>query len=451
MEATMLRALRSHLVRAATIALFGACAIGAPARAQQDFLESPNANALAVEFFHAGFGHYFVTSDPGEAAVLDQGILKGWQRTGESFPVYSAGQFQSLFAFPVCRFFTVTFAPLSSHFYTPIPAECEFVKQNPNWQYEGLRYQIMLPNAQGLCMGGTAVLYRLYNDGQSGAPNHRYTKRYEVTAAMRAQGWVREGHVVTHAFACTPADPQPQVAVPFDGLWGGTTTSGFEVALAILENKSAWVIHMEGGSIRRVDKTTQTLQDARSGSQLRRFDFTDGRSKLGGINIGVVPNLTAYVYSYLSGVPDSIVEFNASYVPAYELPAAIANVAGKWTGLLATTGSGINAPLPTQTSPVDISETGQIVGTTSVAAAGSFGGDCTYQGTILPRASGKNVYNVNVAFAHRAGGLCDLADRPFVGIAFESSAVLGGPRTLVIVAQGQTNQANAIAWSGTLQ
>ena len=36
---------------------------------------------IVIEFFHAGFGYYFVTADPAEAAGLDTGA-GGWARTG---------------------------------------------------------------------------------------------------------------------------------------------------------------------------------------------------------------------------------------------------------------------------------------------------------------------------------------------------------------------------------
>jgi hypothetical protein len=44
----------------------------------------------AVEFYHAGFNHYFLTASPGEAAALDAGAFnKSWSRTGGQFTVYT--------------------------------------------------------------------------------------------------------------------------------------------------------------------------------------------------------------------------------------------------------------------------------------------------------------------------------------------------------------------------
>jgi hypothetical protein len=50
-----------------------------------------------------------------------------------------------------------------------------------------------LPDVLGNCAGGTAPLYRLYNDGRGGAPNHRYTPSPFIQQAMLAKGWKPEG------------------------------------------------------------------------------------------------------------------------------------------------------------------------------------------------------------------------------------------------------------------
>ncbi len=33
----------------------------------------------------------------------------------------------------------------------------------------------------------------MYNDGMSGAPNHRYTTDFDLRAQMLANGWIAEG------------------------------------------------------------------------------------------------------------------------------------------------------------------------------------------------------------------------------------------------------------------
>lgn len=157
--------------------------------------------AQVVEYFHASFGHYFITASPEEAAAIDAGNVKGWTRTGETFKVFPLNAVDS---FNVCRFFSTSFTPKSSHFYTPSATECAAVKNNPNWQYEGLVFSVAATTASGACAFGTTPLYRLYNDGKSGAPNHRYTVNTAVRAAMLAQGWIPEGQGALGVVACVP-------------------------------------------------------------------------------------------------------------------------------------------------------------------------------------------------------------------------------------------------------
>src|SRR5688572_4466422 len=157
---------------------------------------------VAIEYFHAGFGHYFATSLTTEIAALDGGRIAGWSRTGQSFRVDAPGTSGNA---NVCRFFSASFAPRSSHFYTPVASECEIVKGNPRWQFEGEVFSFVLPDGNGACPAGRVPLYRMYNAGQSGAPNHRYTTRLDVRAAMLAAGWVAEGFGTIGVIGCVVA------------------------------------------------------------------------------------------------------------------------------------------------------------------------------------------------------------------------------------------------------
>ena len=140
----------------------------------------------AVEYFHAGFGHYFTTAQADEIAGLDGGAYGGvWQRTGYTFGVWTSGAG----LYDVCRFFQVYFAPKSSHFYTPLDYECAgLIAGSFVWQYEKIAYKVKLPSG-GVCPAGSIKLYPLYNNGMSGAPNHRYTTSLTVRSQMIAAGW----------------------------------------------------------------------------------------------------------------------------------------------------------------------------------------------------------------------------------------------------------------------
>jgi serine protease len=152
----------------------------------------PPANQVpVVEYFHAGFGHYFMTADEDEIAALDAGAYGGaFVRTGRQFDAFDAATAGTS---PVCRFFTVSFAPKSSHFYTADAAECDQVKHNADWQYEKIAFHVRAP-VSGTCAAGTTPVYRMYNNGQTGAPNHRFTTDPSLYQQFTtAQGWSAEG------------------------------------------------------------------------------------------------------------------------------------------------------------------------------------------------------------------------------------------------------------------
>lgn len=180
-------------------ALLGSTPLSEPARGVSTprTCRSPQ---TAVEFHHAAFDHYFVTTLANEIALLDNGTLAGWTRTGASFPVYASGTAGTA---ATCRFFSTAFGLRSSHFYTPVASECVTVKSNPAWQFEGEVFNMTLPAADGSCAPPEVPLYRLYNDGQGGAPNHRYTTRLDLRAQMQGQGWVPEGNGIG-VIGCVP-------------------------------------------------------------------------------------------------------------------------------------------------------------------------------------------------------------------------------------------------------
>ena len=153
------------------------------------------------EYYHAGFDHYFITTSPLEVAALDTGTVSGWVRTGNQFKVYPLGTPGSV---TVCRFFSVAFAPKSSHFYTDLAYECDLAKTYPAWMFEGEVFNIVAASPDGTCAAGTVPVYRLYNNGQGGAPNHRYVATKVARDQMLANGWIVEGNGSGLAFMCSP-------------------------------------------------------------------------------------------------------------------------------------------------------------------------------------------------------------------------------------------------------
>ncbi|MEO7104494.1 MAG: FG-GAP-like repeat-containing protein [Gemmatimonadaceae bacterium] len=160
----------------------------------------------AIEFYHATFDHYFITPVAGEIALLDAHAppFQEWSRTGLSFNVYAPATAPTG-SVATCRFFNTSFAPKSSHFYAPKGFGCEAtIAGFPDWGLEDDNlFYTMLPNANGACPTGTIPVYRLYNNGMGGAPNHRFTTDLAVRNQMLAQGYVAEGYGIGVSM-CSP-------------------------------------------------------------------------------------------------------------------------------------------------------------------------------------------------------------------------------------------------------
>jgi Repeat of unknown function (DUF5648) len=149
-----------------------------------------------VEYFHPGFNHYFLTANKEEQVKLDNEFSDifpmpiKWHRTGI---VYETPELSND-TVPVCRFFSVNFHPLSSHFYTANKEECELVKQNKDWLYEGIAFNAVLPINE-VCPANLQPITRYYNNGKQKAPNHRFVIDGEAASIMEQANWIKEGVV----------------------------------------------------------------------------------------------------------------------------------------------------------------------------------------------------------------------------------------------------------------
>ena len=144
-----------------------------------------------VEYYAPSLDHYFMTGFALEESALDAGTpIAGWTRTGKSFPAYSEiGSGLST----VCRFFGTPGVGFNTHFYTAFDFECDVLKSQAAWIFESNAFYIAADVLQ--CPGSTRPVFRLYNDGMGGQPNHRYTTSWPVIDVMQTQGWLLEGLV----------------------------------------------------------------------------------------------------------------------------------------------------------------------------------------------------------------------------------------------------------------
>ena len=190
---------------AALVAAAGALALPAAAQSTPP-TQTPTATTDAVEFYHAALDHYFLTADPAEIGLLDEGTkIQGWKRTGNSFKVWPATP-QVPGAAPVCRFYGNPAKGLDSHFYSASTIECDEVKAKfpDSWLLEAnIVFQVTpvsLPD--GTCPSGTKAVQRTYNKRSD--VNHRYTTDPSVQAAMVQKGYVEEGYGKPPVVMCAP-------------------------------------------------------------------------------------------------------------------------------------------------------------------------------------------------------------------------------------------------------
>jgi len=154
---------------------------------------NPDGIVVAVEFYNANLGHYFLSTDPVEIDNLDSGRTVGWVRTGLRFLVYDH---QAPGTSAVCRFYR---APSfgDSHFYSASAQECaQTAAAHPvDWVYESSSvFYVTLPNASsGACAAGTTPVYRFFN---AQTTNHRYTAERYIRDDMTATPsvWTAEGY-----------------------------------------------------------------------------------------------------------------------------------------------------------------------------------------------------------------------------------------------------------------
>lgn len=332
-------------------------------------LASPaRADVTVVEYLHAGMGHYFITANPAEIAALDAAAppLEQWSRTGFTFRALApAGA--PVGTVPICRFFNASFAPKSSHFYAPKGLGCETtIAQFPDWGLEDDKaFAAWLPDAAGQCAEGTVPVYRLYNNGQGGAPNHRFVTTLAERQVMLGRGFVAEGNGIGVGM-CVPQSAGKTTA---EGYWRGTSSHGHELFLAILGDQQYYLLYTPtganwpdgvlngGGSY--PGPTTYRSSNVRSVP----FDFKQFPSSFS-------PLVADFVPGQSMSLTNGTVTATLAYDAAYDQPISFASLAGSYVGI-----GGHRNDLKPSTR-------------TTVFADGTFaiqGAECDWTGTLVPR------------------------------------------------------------------
>lgn len=158
-----------------------------------------------VEYYAESSDHYFMTGAPGDIAMLDNGGMGGWKRTGQKFKGWLRMGDAPPSAKPVCRFYAK--GP-NSHFYTGNAGDCAYLKSleaqqradadakgQPflGWAFENIAFYALVPD-NGQCPGGTSPVYRAYNNrAAQNDSNHRFTPDPQQRVAMTMSSWADEG------------------------------------------------------------------------------------------------------------------------------------------------------------------------------------------------------------------------------------------------------------------
>ena len=137
-----------------------------------------------------------------EITKLDNGTFVGWARTGKSFKVYRDRRGR-----------VERGVPLLQHGVRPeelalLHAQRAGVRRGQGEPELDVRGRGVPRPVSGrstaTCPADTVPVYRMYNDGQGGAPNHRYTTDLAVRSAMLALGWIPEGMGKIGVIMCAP-------------------------------------------------------------------------------------------------------------------------------------------------------------------------------------------------------------------------------------------------------
>lgn len=178
-----------------------------------------------VEFYNTTLRHYVLITNPDEVRAIERGDAgPGWQRTGGTLLAYSTST-DAPNLVPVCRFYgNVAAGGPNSHFFTAEPAECEAVKRDPGWRYEGIAFYVSLP-VNNQCPAAQRPVWRAYNNGfapQLGINdgNHRFSTDRSTILALVAQGWRDEGVVFCVPGGTAPGTTSANCMIPIPGFSG---------------------------------------------------------------------------------------------------------------------------------------------------------------------------------------------------------------------------------------
>ena len=140
----------------------------------------------AIEYHHAGFGHYFVTAESDEIDKLDAGAFGRLGTYRRAVRGSGARRVRN------CERLPFLWAASESRARTSMRSKASNATKSSSTRTGSSKVFASLctrADAAGSCATDMQPLFRLYNKGHGGAPNHRYT----TSTVTRGQMLARDG------------------------------------------------------------------------------------------------------------------------------------------------------------------------------------------------------------------------------------------------------------------
>jgi hypothetical protein len=224
-----------------------------------------------------------------------------------------------------------------------------------------------------------------------------------------------------------PAGPSAAGVASAEGLWKGNSSVIFtEPRLLILEDGQVWNVYGGGNAIAGLLHGTTLWNGSSITSHVDDFDAR-ARATSGSSLTGIyTPKGTLTATTVHRGASVSL---STTYQAVYEQPANIADLQGYWQVTTWSMGGNTSAN----------------VNVNSAGAFTSVGLYCTGSGTVRPRASGKNVFDLTVNFT---GASCEFNGKRLTGIAFVENLFSGSNAKQLIVSGLQPDKLNGFVGYG---
>lgn len=254
----------------------------------------------------------------------------------------------------------------------------------------------------------------------------RYGLAAIIAAALLLAGCGGEGATgggLSASPAPEPPDPAPVHAAKAQGAYFGSTSRGFELSMLVLENDVAWGLYERNGAlVGFFQGAGLSNQGSFTVADSRDYNFIDKRTAIGSITATYFAEVS--IQGTVIPTVGNQYSFSAAAATAgsgydYDRPARLPEIQGDWPGFY---GDGL------ETGTVEVSPTGRISALTSLG--------CNFTGTVAPRASGKNVYDVSLVFG---GPPCRLAGQTVAGVGIIVETTADTKRLLLAATDASRN------------